>query len=671
MLFNVIYSSMKKRVIVYFIGLLCIASANAEILTGIEYVAGGRDSITWELDTDLGVLSINGVGDMPDYYGDGPYAPWSNEELRGLITSVEISDSITHIGNYAFIWCTGLTSVVIPEGVTSLGNGSFMWCSGLSSVTIPEGVTSLGAAVFYDCTSLESISIPESVTKIGSQAFSGCSALSSINIPKAVTSIEGGTFYGCSSLVSIEIPDSVNNIGNTAFTKCTSLTSIKLPEAVKNLGSNVFALCSSLISVNIPEGVTVIGDKAFYNCTSLEVLHLPDNITQIGWRTFEGCSNLSYLNIPKWVTLIGEFAFDGCTHLKIQTPVILYGDMTDPSEERSSLGALRDFAEEVELAGIMKYVPRNLFDGFSKLKKVTLNEEIKQIRSSAFKDCSALTYFYCKAIDPPAVYANAFSGMNCGDVTLYVPDGSLEAYSKDEMWSKFGTIKTFSGEEVTRCATPVISFDNGKLNVTCETEGAVCYYSMGTAILPSLDFTPFNQNTDFSRKMSVTVSAYAIAEGYTQSEMATAVLSFGMGVLKSDTIIVEKRDTVYAKVEDPKIIADNGIVTITCEQEDVVIFYTTDGLSPLVSENIRLYTGPFEMEKSGVVMAVAVVQSNTKAEYVVGTGISSAMNRIVRQRYFDEKGIECFSFHDGVAIVLTEYENGKVEATKCFHREKK
>lgn len=777
---------MNKKTLLFCITLISFSMAYADIFSGED------GSITWELDTQSGVLTLNGSGAMANHSGDGPYAPWASEELRSLITSVAISDSITHIGNYAFINCTGLTSVTLPDSIKSIGDGAFQWCRALANISIPETVTTIGTGAFYDCTSLSSIVIPESVTRLGSSIFSGCKNLSKVNIPKNIKRIEGGSFYRCESLAYIELPDSISEIGNSAFTFCTALTTLKLPEAVTKIGSGAFSFCTSLTSINIPEGVTQIIDQTFKGCTSLVTLHLPDNMTTIGWRAFENCENLSFINIPKWTVNAYHFAFDGCPKLEVQNPIILYGEMTDPVEEYSGLIALTNLAKEVELAGIMKYVPRCLFADFSQLKKVTLNEEIKQIRSFAFKNCQALTELCCKATVPPAVYPNAFSGTNLGNVTLFVPDGSIEAYSKDDIWSKFGTIKTFSGEEVGRCATPTISFVDGKLEVSCETEGAVCYYSMGTAILPSTDFTKFEQSADCSREVSVMVSAYAVAEGYTQSEIATTIVKLGMNVTKSDTvfvervvekrdtvlyekkdtvfvekfdsvfieksdtvflekkdtiivekwdsilvekldtvlvekwdsilvekkdtvfvelldtilvekwdsilvekwdtvfvekldtilvekwdsifvekwdtIIVEKRDTLFAEVSEPKIIAENSVVTITCDQENVDIFYTVDGTAPLESENTHLYTGPFKMESSGVVMAIAVIRSDIKAEYVVGTGMQHAKNRIVRQRFFDANGIESPSYHRGVTVVLTEYENGRIETTKQLIR---
>ncbi|MBQ9679044.1 MAG: leucine-rich repeat protein [Prevotella sp.] len=38
--------------------------------------------------------------------------------------------------------CSGLTSIEIPNNVTSIGNLAFYGCSALTSVTIPNSVTS-------------------------------------------------------------------------------------------------------------------------------------------------------------------------------------------------------------------------------------------------------------------------------------------------------------------------------------------------------------------------------------------------------------------------------------------------------------------------------------------------------------------------------------------------
>ena len=77
-----------------------------------------------------------------------------------------IPNSVTSIGELAFLGCGGLTSVEIPSSVTSMGYGAFASCTGLTSVEIPNSVTSIGESTFWNCSSLTSVVIPNSVTSI-------------------------------------------------------------------------------------------------------------------------------------------------------------------------------------------------------------------------------------------------------------------------------------------------------------------------------------------------------------------------------------------------------------------------------------------------------------------------------------------------------------------------
>ena len=88
--------------------------------------------------------------------------------------------SVTSIGNYAFVYCSGLTSVTIPNSVTSIGEGAFGECDDLTSVTIGNSVTSIGEFAFALCSGLTSVTIPNSVKSIGELAFAYCSKLLSV-----------------------------------------------------------------------------------------------------------------------------------------------------------------------------------------------------------------------------------------------------------------------------------------------------------------------------------------------------------------------------------------------------------------------------------------------------------------------------------------------------------
>jgi len=188
---------------------------------------------------------------------------------------------------------TTLKTINLPNSVTSIGDNAFLRCSGLTSVTISTSVTSIGFQVFKGCSGLTSVTIPSSVTSIGENAFDGCTGLTSVTIPSSVTSIGSYTFQNCSGLTSVTIPSSVTSIGNYAFAGCTGLTSFTIPSSVTSIGSYTFSYCSGLTSVTIPSSVTSIGDNAFYYCTGLTSVTIPSSVTSIGNDVFFECIGLT------------------------------------------------------------------------------------------------------------------------------------------------------------------------------------------------------------------------------------------------------------------------------------------------------------------------------------------------------------------------------------------
>ena len=137
--------------------------------------------------------------------------------------------SVTAIGDYAFIGCSGLTSITIPNSITSIGQEAFSGCSGLTSISIPNSVTSIGLGAFRSC-SFVSVTIPNSVSSIGSHAFITCRNLTSVTIPNSVTSIDKYTFWGCSSLTSVKCltatPPSLNS---SAFSGVGATCTLTVP----------------------------------------------------------------------------------------------------------------------------------------------------------------------------------------------------------------------------------------------------------------------------------------------------------------------------------------------------------------------------------------------------------------------------------------------------------
>lgn len=92
--------------------------------------------------------------------------------IDGSLTEVTVEDldGITTIRNYAFCY-SPITSIEIPNSVTNIGNNVFQACSKLTSITIPNSVKTLGNFVFQVCSKLTYLTIPNSVTQIGSNAL--------------------------------------------------------------------------------------------------------------------------------------------------------------------------------------------------------------------------------------------------------------------------------------------------------------------------------------------------------------------------------------------------------------------------------------------------------------------------------------------------------------------
>ena len=209
------------------------------------------------------------------------------------LTSVTIPDSVAAIGYAAFSGCSGLTKVhinslsawcsiafkdstsnplssahnlyiggnlvqelMIPDSVTSIGNYAFVGCSGLTSVTIPSSVTSIGDYAFYNCSSLKNV-------------FYGGSPeqWSSITIGINNTPLQNATIIYKPDLI---LPASLTTIEDEAFIG-GAFTYVKLPESCTSIGWHAFADCPNLKYISIPDGCA-IDDDAFSGVSGLTIL---------------------------------------------------------------------------------------------------------------------------------------------------------------------------------------------------------------------------------------------------------------------------------------------------------------------------------------------------------------------------------------------------------------
>ena len=423
---------MKKR----FLASLLALGMLLTMVTGAAWAADGDgadtppttgscgDNLTWSYDTATKTLTISGSGDMMEFDASNP-CPWSG--YRNNIEVVEIEDDVTSISPRAFDHYTMyLTTVNIGNGVTTIGNNAFAYCYMLNEVTLGNNVTTIGDGAFSNCRSLTEITLPDNLQNIGTNAFSG-TGLTSIHIPAKVHRIGTGlddlginvdnSFGNCKSLTEISvdpnnityssndgvlfnknkttllfcpqakttctIPMETTQIGPCAFVYCSELTQVNISSNVTSIGKGAFASCSKLTQIDIPSNITSIEDRTFENCSKLTQINIPSSVTSIGSGAFRDCKSLSTITIPSSVTTIRGGAFSGCTSLT---------NVTVPN--LGTYGLYGTFAGCTNLTTVTigegtKGI-NGAFDGCTKLTTVNIPASVTAIAKDSFKGCTNL-----------------------------------------------------------------------------------------------------------------------------------------------------------------------------------------------------------------------------------------------------------------------------------------
>ncbi len=366
--------------------------------------------------------------------------------------------------------------IVIPEkieyndtvyDVVGIKGTAFQY-SRITSIKIPESITEIPNYCFESIWTLTSVSLPSKISKIPNYGFHACHALKTINIPQGVLSIGDLAFSDCEKLDEIELPNGLQSIGFDAFHKCESLQSIVIPNSVTYIGHDAFSGCTNLSSLELSNQVKTIASRTFNGCVSLKSLNIPNSVETIEYGAFMSCKSLTSITIPNGITKIEQYAFNGCTSAST----------------------------------------------------ITISNSVTQLEGGCFSYCIELKDVYCYAEKIPTTSNNCFENSYIEYVTLHVPSNSIDLYMASGPWKNFKSIVGLDGTipQTSKCATPTINYQNGKLQFNCDTEGAEF-----VADITDDDIKQYNTSS-ISLTATYNISVFAMKSGYDNSDVVTATL---------------------------------------------------------------------------------------------------------------------------------------------------
>lgn len=389
------------------------------------------------------------------------------------ITTLEIPSGITSIGDGVFFNSNGLTNLTLSSRVTSIGESAFNNCSNLQDVRYyiyddlatyiqkghPAFYVNCGIKYYWNNQEITTLEIPTSVTSIGNHAFYGGNGLTSVEFPSNLSSIGDWAFKGCSGLTSVDLPSSITKMGECVFVGCQGLTKVNLPSGITAISKCAFGWCISLKNLELPAGITSIGDDAFIYCSSLQNINLPSGITSIGDYAFENCSSLRNINLPSKISSIGDAAFIRCSNM---TSLSISSNIT-------SIG-------------------RSAFSDCKSLKNLTISKDVTSIKDIALNNSYnwlELESVYV-AWENPIEAGSFFNRIKISNCTLYVPQGTKEAYANADVWKDFGNIIEYDATGIDKVTnrSDVKEISRYSLNgqrVTSPTKGVnIVIYSDGS-----------------------------------------------------------------------------------------------------------------------------------------------------------------------------------------------
>jgi len=311
---------------------------------------------------------------------------------------------------------------------------------GLSEYTTPQGIKTIKKGAFSRC-ELESITISEGVEQIEEAAFSpydyfpSGTPLKYVYLPISLKSIHNYAFIYNQNIEAF--------LGNSNFISDDNYSLI-IDSPSCGITMIAFASGAGLTEYTIPEGVEYIENYAFYYAESLKVLNFPNSFVDKGGAAFEGTTNIE--------TITGKYVLDDNRSMVIDGTLVMYAGAglekyTTPKEVKKLgyqvLGynnSIKEYviSDEVTTVDDLGYI----FTQCPNLETVTISARMQYLGYDPFMPNLDVTpnikTIFCRAIVPPTVCHNIPDALyDFDNLTIYVPEESLEAYNGSLDWAPY------------------------------------------------------------------------------------------------------------------------------------------------------------------------------------------------------------------------------------------
>ena len=401
------------------------------------------DNITWYVDTQSGVLTLEGTGKTYDYAVGS--APW--DKYYSYITSVTVGEGITYLMEGTLDKLYNVQTLTLPSTIEEIHTHAEMFS--LENIIFPEKTELRYVYYQFADESPWYLNQPD-----GSLIYFG-SFLFDIkgDLPDDVTSLEirdGTTAIGCralsyeTNLINISFPDSLKYLGEHAVYNTGWYES--QPDGWVYAGKVLLGYKGDIPDVNcvLREDTKAIADYAFYSDDYLESIVIPASLEEIGKSAFNSCQELTEVVFEEDSSLrvihSSAFNYTSLREFDIPESVVKIGSdafsATDiryiliPANVLSCDGAFTDMenARSIDVSpDNPNYWSNNSGIVFSKDKSVL----------HFFPGDSSMTEYTVPAGTKHIAYA-AFSGTNLKKITLnddletageYIFSGSYNLYN--------------------------------------------------------------------------------------------------------------------------------------------------------------------------------------------------------------------------------------------------